>query len=156
MLNEPDKIKFGTALTTKLTSSSSTLFAISDSAPLSCDTDNLSNKCSSTSSCNKYHTCEFSKNHSAVCNLWHQRLGLSSVEVLRHVLNSCKSIPYINKTVVSCSACHYGKSFTLPYPSSHNKTKLPLELIQLDIWGPAPITSAKCYKYYITFIDDYL
>ena len=44
---------------------------------------------------------------------------------------------------------------TLPYNSSSSQTSSPLELIQTDIWGPAPIVSNLRYKYYIHFIDDF-
>ena len=36
-----------------------------------------------------------------------------------------------------------------------NKTIFPLQLVNSDIWGPAPILSVEGYKYYIHFIANF-
>jgi len=52
-------------------------------------------------------------------------------------------------------ACQFGKLHLLPFKSCSSHAKEPLELIQSDVWGPAPILSPFNFKYYVLFIDDY-
>jgi hypothetical protein len=59
-----------------------------------------------------------------------------------------------NKNVTHvCDASQQGKSHQLPFSKSVGVSKAPLELIFLDVWGPAP-TSAGKHNYYVSFIDD--
>jgi hypothetical protein len=53
-----------------------------------------------------------------------------------------------------CDACHCAKSHQLPFPKSASVTKMPLELMFSDVWGPAP-TSVGKNTYYVSFIDDF-
>jgi len=46
------------------------------------------------------------------------------------------------------------KSHQLPYSSSHEISKSPLDLIYSDVWGPAPESVGR-NKYYVSFIDDH-
>ena len=46
------------------------------------------------------------------------------------------------------------KSHQLPYPKSTSVSRAPLELVFLDVWGPAP-TSVGKNIFYVSFIDDY-
>jgi hypothetical protein len=57
-----------------------------------------------------------------------------------------------NKTV--CDICLRAKAHQLPYPTSCSTTKVPLELVHTDVWGPA-IDSFGNKKYYVSFIDDF-
>ena len=41
------------------------------------------------------------------------------------------------------------------FKSTINKTTHPFELIHLDTWGPSFYESKECYKYYISFVDDF-
>ncbi|KAF7773639.1 hypothetical protein Agabi119p4_5806 [Agaricus bisporus var. burnettii] len=43
---------------------------------------------------------------------------------------------------------------SLPFPSSLNHNRSPLELVHSDLHGPLPVASRSGYKYWITFIDD--
>ncbi|KAF7779129.1 hypothetical protein Agabi119p4_3474 [Agaricus bisporus var. burnettii] len=43
---------------------------------------------------------------------------------------------------------------SLPFPSSLNHNRSPLELVHSDLHGPLPVASHSGYKYWITFIDD--
>jgi hypothetical protein len=43
---------------------------------------------------------------------------------------------------------------SLPFLNSVSVSKAPLELIFLDVWGPAS-TSAGKPNYYVSFIDDF-
>jgi hypothetical protein len=42
-----------------------------------------------------------------------------------------------------------------PCPNSCTKSIAPLQLVQSDVWGPAPITSINGTRYYVSFIDDF-
>jgi hypothetical protein len=53
-----------------------------------------------------------------------------------------------------CDACQSAKNHQLPFPKSSSVSKAPLELVFLDVWGPAPSYVRK-NKYYMSFIDDY-
>jgi hypothetical protein len=53
-----------------------------------------------------------------------------------------------------CDACQQGKSHQLPSLKSVSVSKVPLELIFLDVWSPAP-TSAGKHNYYVSFIDGF-
>lgn len=46
------------------------------------------------------------------------------------------------------------KSHQLPYNNSTSISVFPLEIIYLDVWGPA-CTSVGRKKYYVSFVDDY-
>jgi histone deacetylase 1/2 len=86
---------------------------------------------------------------------WHNRLGHPSFPIVERVLKNHKLSfsPELNKDVV-CDACQKGKSHQLPYPVSTSVSSHPLELVFSDVWGAAP-ESAGCFKYYVSFIDDY-
>lgn len=54
-----------------------------------------------------------------------------------------------------CTSCCLGKIHNLPFPSSENDCKTPLQIVHTDLWGPASTPSIYGYRYYIHFIDDY-
>lgn len=43
----------------------------------------------------------------------------------------------------------------MPFPSSSTLYSEPLQLIESDLWGPSPVPSILCFKYYVIFIDAY-
>lgn len=53
-----------------------------------------------------------------------------------------------------CDACLRAKAHELPYPLSSSQSHAPLELVFLDVGGPA-VDSFGNKKYYNSFIDDY-
>jgi hypothetical protein len=52
------------------------------------------------------------------------------------------------------TACQCDKSHQLPFLKLFSVSKAPLELVFLDVWGPAP-SSVDKNNYYVSFIDDY-
>ncbi|KAF7783081.1 hypothetical protein Agabi119p4_2457 [Agaricus bisporus var. burnettii] len=91
-------------------------------------------------------------------SLWHCRF-------IHHNYADVKSM--ISKDLVSglklesnsspdsiCEPCLAGKMHSLPFPSSLNHNRSPLELVHSDLHGPLPVASHSGYKYWITFIDD--
>jgi histone deacetylase 1/2 len=59
----------------------------------------------------------------------------------------------VNKDVV-CDACQQGKSHQLPFSLSTHVTTTPLEIIYLDVWGPAQ-TFVSGHQFYVSFVDAY-
>ncbi|KAF7761137.1 hypothetical protein Agabi119p4_10546 [Agaricus bisporus var. burnettii] len=91
-------------------------------------------------------------------SLWHRRF-------IHHNYADVKSM--ISKDLVSglklesnsspdsiCELCLAGKMHSLPFPSSLNHNRSPLELVHSDLHGLLPVASHSGCKYWITFIDD--
>jgi hypothetical protein len=86
---------------------------------------------------------------------WHSQLGHLSFRIVSRVLRDHALPPVSNKNVTHvCDACQQRKSHQLSFPKSVSVSKAPLELLFLDVWGPAP-TSAGKHNYYVSFIDDF-
>jgi hypothetical protein len=86
---------------------------------------------------------------------WHNWLGHPAVPIVQKVI-SCFNLSChdeSNKGLV-CDACQQAKSHQLPYPKSSSFPSHPLELVYLDVWGPAPESVGR-YKYYVSFINDF-
>jgi hypothetical protein len=86
---------------------------------------------------------------------WHARLGHPSSQVVHSILHLNKITCTKQLESVICNACQLAKSHQLPYNSSIHRSTCPLEVLSSDVWGPAP-TSVGGYKYYISFIDDFI
>ncbi|KAL9443488.1 hypothetical protein AB3S75_016782 [Citrus x aurantiifolia] len=88
----------------------------------------------------------------------HQRLGHPSSKILNHVIKACSSFKLDNKTKTFdfCDACQIGKMHKLHFPASVIKTKFPLDILHTDLWGPAPVVSSQGYRYYVSFVDDFI
>lgn len=87
-------------------------------------------------------------------DLWHQRLGHPSSNVLQQVISLCK-LPVAMKSKLSfCPSCKIGKAHALPFPQSDSHSTKPLELIHSNLWGPTPIPSLSGHRYYLIFVDD--
>ncbi|KAM1788705.1 hypothetical protein ACFX11_038955 [Malus domestica] len=88
-------------------------------------------------------------------DLWHKRLGHPSTKILNKlVFTSCISMSRtMNNTF--CSDCAVSKSSKLPFVSGSCTTSKPLELLHMDVWGPAPISSVHGFRYYVIIVDDY-
>jgi len=86
---------------------------------------------------------------------WHRKLGHPNNKVLEKVLKNCNVKTSSCDQFSFCEACQFGKLYLLPFKFSSSHAKEPLELIHIDVWGPAPILSPSDFKYYVLFIDDY-
>lgn len=85
-------------------------------------------------------------------DIWHRRLGHPMERIVKSVVSS-HFLPVSNKNYYFCQPCHMTKSHKFPFPSSFTIHEHPLELIVLDIWGPAPLVSNSGHIYYIIFMD---
>ena len=85
-------------------------------------------------------------NSTKLANLFHQKFGHPN----KHVLKSIPSSLFVDYSSISapdfCDACQYGKVHQMPFYSTRIKTKVPLELINTDLWGPAPLPSLHGYR----------
>jgi hypothetical protein len=77
-------------------------------------------------------------------DIWHHKLGHATIDVVVQILQSC-NVSYEKNKAVSCStirySCQFAKSHRMPTRLSSSRASKPLELIQMDIWGPALIKS---------------
>ncbi|KAB1212300.1 Retrovirus-related Pol polyprotein from transposon TNT 1-94 [Morella rubra] len=87
---------------------------------------------------------------------WHQRLGHPSLSIVRHLLHRFQ-LPLKPVSTASglCSACCQAKSHSLPFPRSTTVTTRPLQLLFLDVWGPAPVVSRDGFRYYLSIVDAF-
>ena len=52
----------------------------------------------------------------------------------------------------ACQSCMCNKSQRLPFGESTLESRGPLDLIYIDVWGPAPVQSIYGFLYYVIFI----
>jgi hypothetical protein len=86
-------------------------------------------------------------------NTWYSRLGHASRKVVERILrnnNLLSSQESVSHFV--CDACQQAKSHQFPYSSSTSMSKVPLELIYSDVWGPAPESVGKKYMFSLLMI----
>ncbi|GMI72814.1 hypothetical protein HRI_000950700 [Hibiscus trionum] len=87
--------------------------------------------------------------------LWHRRIGHMSSENLVKLLKSCNISVDCNKIgSFFCDACQLGKSHKLQFNSSLTSYDSPLQYVQIDLWGPAPVVSNN-FAYYLSIVDAY-
>ena len=53
-----------------------------------------------------------------------------------------------------CPICPLGKSTCLPFSRRSTTSTKPLDLLHLDVWGPAPLVSNGCV-FYLSIVDDH-
>lgn len=64
-------------------------------------------------------------------------------------------LPTTNNSTVSCTICPLGKAHRLPFPTSARRSTVALQLLHLDVWGPALVKSQSNFSYFLTVVDDY-
>lgn len=90
---------------------------------------------------------------SSTCS--HLRLGNPHQRVMHQVLRK-HSLPCYSFSINHlCSACQLGKSHKLHLPVSINKSTSILQLLFVDVWGPAPCLSSEGLNYFLVFVDDF-
>ena len=91
--------------------------------------------------------------------LWHKRIGHINLQRLRAMQSKGVVIglpPFELKRVERvCEACQLGKQHRHPFPKERNVSKGLLDVIHLDVWGPAQTPTLGGCRYYVTFIDDH-
>lgn len=88
-------------------------------------------------------------------DVWHKKLGHPNVTVMKMILDN-ENLMHLNHTTsYLCSQCQLGKNHKLPFSLSKTMYHNPLELVECDLWGPAPLSSDYGFKYYVAFVDAY-
>jgi hypothetical protein len=86
---------------------------------------------------------------------WHSRLGHPAMRVVHCVLSSYQLPVKSNKSNVFCSSCHQGKLHKFHFSVSPSVSKGPLDLLFLDVRGPAPLFSTNNKRYFLCIVDDF-
>jgi len=84
---------------------------------------------------------------------WHHRFGHAHANIINKILKHCNLPHNINHNF--CDSRMLGKMHQLPFFNSTTIFNALLQLVYLDIWGPAPIPASNGYFYYITFLYAY-
>lgn len=86
---------------------------------------------------------------------WHRRLGHMSPAMIKLLASAVTGLKISPGNMKDCDVCIKTKLTQQPFPSSHQKTTEPLQLIHSDVAGPINIESfgSRC-KYAICFVDD--
>jgi len=85
--------------------------------------------------------------------LWHKRFGHANSNVIHRIMKQCNL--HIPAKQQFCDTCAISKAYQLPFTDSATVYTSPLELVFIDIWGPSPVPSSSCARYYIAFLDAY-
>lgn len=88
--------------------------------------------------------------------LWHSRLGHVAFDTvsLLHKLG-CVTVTSVLPKPLLCSSCEQAKSKRLPFLLNDKRSSHVLDIVHCDLWGPAPVSSASGYRYYVIFVDDF-
>lgn len=79
--------------------------------------------------------------------------GITASQILHHALKT-NNISFTG-TFSKCHNCLLNKSPKLPFSRSNISSSYPLEIVQSDVWGPAPFNSIDGFRYYVIFIDHF-
>ena len=80
-------------------------------------------------------------------------LYLSFSFLIKFFLTRCNVSVPIKSNFTVCSACCLGKAHRLPSHTSTTIYTRPLELVYIDLWGPASTVSSCGYLYFLSIID---
>jgi hypothetical protein len=86
---------------------------------------------------------------------WHLRLGHPTTPIVNQVIQFNKLPVSSSKTPSFCSPCQQGKSHRLHFSISPSTSSKPLQLLFLDVWGPAPQNSVHNKRFYLSAVDDF-
>ncbi|CAH9124411.1 unnamed protein product, partial [Cuscuta epithymum] len=98
------------------------------------------------------HILAIKDSNSSMVELWHQRLGHPSSQVIEKLapvsgLKHTRGLP--------CDVCFRAKQTRDSFPTSLNKTHEPFELVHCDLWGPYNTPSSCGARHFLTIVDDY-
>ncbi|GBN10258.1 Retrovirus-related Pol polyprotein from transposon TNT 1-94 [Araneus ventricosus] len=90
--------------------------------------------------------------------LWHARFGHLNMQGLKDFSksNNAYGLENLKGNVDKCDTCCFSKSSRASFPNIDKiRTQHVLELVHMDIWGPAPVKSLGGAEYFYSIIDDY-
>nr|GEY08113.1 retrovirus-related Pol polyprotein from transposon TNT 1-94 [Tanacetum cinerariifolium] len=87
--------------------------------------------------------------------IWHRRRGHTHQRLLHSMLSNF-SFPVTNKSLSSfCNSCPLGNSSKLPSFESGFRSKNILDLVNCNVWGPAPLLSFEGHRYFMLCVDHH-
>jgi len=89
----------------------------------------------------------------ATLQLYHERMGHQNKRHIKDVVQEEFDIE-VDVNNKMCEACMYGKAHRLKF-STRERATTPGELIHADVCGPFEMPSAKGYRYFVLFKDDF-
>ncbi|CAI7874203.1 unnamed protein product [Closterium sp. NIES-53] len=94
--------------------------------------------------------------------LWHHRLGHPSLPRLRGMHSRLlvsglpRSLPPLPPSPTPpCLPCVEGEQRAAPHSSSFSPTTAPLQILHMDVWGPARVSGQGRERYFLLVVDDY-
>ncbi|CAI7858794.1 unnamed protein product [Closterium sp. NIES-53] len=94
--------------------------------------------------------------------LWHHRLGHPSLPRLRGMHSRLlvsglpRSLPPLPPSPAPpCLPCVEGRQRAAPHSSSFPPTTAPLQILHMDVWGPARVSGQGRERYFLLVVDDY-
>ena len=87
-------------------------------------------------------------------DLWHAHLGHPSLSHLQLLVSQgyLGSVQFQN---FDCTSYHFGKQTKLPFNNKDSFSSTPFDLLNSDIWGPAPVPIEGGSRYFVIFVDDF-
>ncbi|CAI7865895.1 unnamed protein product, partial [Closterium sp. NIES-54] len=94
--------------------------------------------------------------------LWHHRLGHPSLLRLRGMASRFlvsglpRSLPPLPQGPgPTCVSCVEGRQRAAPHSSQFPPTEAPLQMLHMDVWGPARVRGQGHERYFLLVVDDY-
>ena len=82
----------------------------------------------------------------------HYRLDHPSLPLLKRL---CPQ--FSNLLSLDCESCQFAKLHLFSSsPIVNKRANAHFELVHSDVWGPCPVVSLTGFRYFVTFVDDYL
>lgn len=76
------------------------------------------------------------------------------MKIVHQLLHRFKlPVSAVSSSAGLCSACCQAKSHSLPFSQSVSTVTRPLQLLFMDVWGPAPVLSRNGYCFYFSIVD---
>jgi hypothetical protein len=85
---------------------------------------------------------------------WHKRFGHPSLQIVQNLVKKFSLPVTTNKLSSLCSSCSINKAHQQPFRVTSLQSYTPLEIIYIDVWGPAHYTKMDGSRYYL-FVDHY-
>ncbi|CAI7782433.1 unnamed protein product, partial [Closterium sp. NIES-53] len=102
------------------------------------------------------------RNFSNPTVLYHHRLGhpnfhtladMASKKLLLSLPTSLPPPP--DSPAPTCLDCTKSKLRQQPHPASPSVAAAPLDLVHMDVWGPAPVAARGDHRYFLLIVDDH-
>jgi hypothetical protein len=89
---------------------------------------------------------------------WHKRLAHVSSELIENTSKNkgVKGLPNLKKGGFFCEDCQLNKQRRVSFKSHGGiRSKKPLELLVLDVWGPVKYKGRKGERFFLSILDDF-